>query len=103
MVPQGRSQLDSMEGLLIGRLIRWEQQRVETTLTPTSVKYVPRHLFLDKKMIGVKFNNHIIIFGKAIDRAKAFMRLRNMKNFMQTKISTRGMQKAMTNICNIHT
>jgi hypothetical protein len=51
-------------------------------------------------MVGMEFKKHVIIFGKTIYGIEIYVSLRNMKNVFKMKISTRGIQDAMTNISN---
>jgi len=41
-------------------------------------------------MIRMKLKIYIIVFGKAINGTKTFMRLRNMKDIIKMERSTRG-------------
>jgi hypothetical protein len=53
MMPQGDGRLEGTESLLILILDRLE--RVKASLTSALKESPPRPLFLDRKMIGVKF------------------------------------------------
>jgi hypothetical protein len=60
--------------------------------TSAPVEGSPHHLFLDRKMVGIKFKKNIIISCETIYRAKVLASFWNMKDIIEMKISTRGIQ-----------
>ena len=78
MMPQGSGCLDSTKHLFI----RGRPQWIEPPFTSASVEGGPRHLILDKKMVGMKLKKNIIVFCKTIDGAKVLISLWDMKNVM---------------------
>ena len=93
MMPQGRRRLDDTKRLFICR----RPQRIQPSFTSASEEGSLHHLFLDRKMVGMKFKKNIIISCETIHRNKALARFWNMKDIIEMKITTRGMQSAMTN------
>ena len=68
-MPQVGSGLEDTKHLFIQW--RWcvqlRLQRIETTLTSPFEECSPHHLFFNRKMVGMKFKECIVIFNKTMD------------------------------------
>jgi hypothetical protein len=50
------------------------------------VEYFLRHLFLDGKMMGMKFKKNIVVSSKTIYRAEVFVSFWDVENVFEVKI-----------------
>jgi hypothetical protein len=65
-------------------------QKDRNPLTSPAKKNPFRFLILDKKEVGMKFQKGIIIISKMMDRDQISMCFRSIENFVQKKITIRG-------------
>ena len=57
-------------------------------MTPTVEQNFPRGLVLNTEKMTVKFNKHVIITNKAINREKVLANVWNMKEVVQEQFGT---------------
>jgi hypothetical protein len=66
-----------------------QRQGIKTTFTWPVQQYLSCFLILDQKIKRVKFNEHVIVKSKFVDRYKVFGSSRDMENIIEDK-TTRG-------------